>query len=83
MTAAPDLATAPASAHPLSGGKLPRWAPWVVALAAVALALLLAVLTGIAGVAGTTIVAALIFLVLLTAWSFSVEGRRHAADRLA
>ena len=83
MATAPDLATAPGSSHPLSGGKLPRWAPWGVALAAIALALLLAAFTGIAGVAGTTIVAALLFLVLLTGWSFSVEGRRHATDRLA
>jgi phosphate transport system permease protein len=67
----------------LTGGKLPRWAPWAVALAAIAVALLLNVTTSVDGVAGTMVVAVILYVVGQTAWSFSVEGRRHAVDRLA
>jgi phosphate transport system permease protein len=54
-----------------------------VAVCALALAMLLNVTTSVAGVAGTLIVALLLFLAIQTAWSFRVEGRRHAVDRLA
>ena len=67
----------------LAGGKLPRWAVPAVAVAAVALALLLTAFTGIGGIAGTMVVAVLLFAVIQTGWSFAVEGRRHAVDRLA
>ena len=67
----------------LAGGKLPRWAVPTVAAAALVLAVVLNLTTPVAGVAGTLIVAVLIFLVAQTAWSFRVEGRRHAVDRLA
>ncbi len=67
----------------LSGGTLPRWAaPGVLALSAVT-AVILNLTTGVAGIFGTTLVGALIFLTVQTAWSFSVEGRRHAVDRMA
>jgi phosphate transport system permease protein len=49
----------------------------------VAVALGLNVSTGLAGWFGTTIVAALIFMAVQSIWSFAVEGRRHAVDRLA
>jgi phosphate transport system permease protein len=83
--------TAPAPAEPpesvlhraLSGQKLPRWAPWACALAAAVLAIVLAEFTAVSGRAGTFLVGVLLFLVIETAWSFSVEGRRHAKDRLA
>jgi len=67
----------------LAGGKLPRWAVPAVALGALLVAMLLNVTTSVDGVAGTLIVAVLLFLVGQTAWSFAVEGRRHAVDRLA
>ncbi|HET7902643.1 MAG TPA: phosphate ABC transporter permease PstA [Candidatus Nanopelagicales bacterium] len=67
----------------LSGGKLPRWAPAAAGVAAVAVALLLNVVTPVDGVAGTAVVAALLFATIQTVWSFAVEGRRHAVDRLA
>lgn len=67
----------------LAGGKLPRWAPTAVAGAAVVLAVLLNLLTPVDGVAGTLVVGVLVFVIVQTAWSFTVEGRRHAVDRLA
>ena len=67
----------------LTGGRLPRWGFRLVAVGATALALLLNLATPVAGVAGTLIVAILLFLALQTLWSFRVEGRRHAVDRLA
>jgi phosphate transport system permease protein len=67
----------------LAGGRLPRWGVPAVAVCALALAMLLNVTTSVAGVAGTLIVALLLFLVIQTAWSFRIEGRRHAVDRLA
>ena len=76
-------------AHPgtpvqsLSGGTLPRWAPLGCLIAAIALAVLLAAVTPVSGTAGTVLIAALLFAVLQTLWSFTVEGRRHAKDRLA
>ncbi len=67
----------------LSGGRLPRWASPVLIVGSVAAALLLNVTTGLAGWFGTALVAAVILLVVQSAWSFRVEGRRHATDRLA
>jgi phosphate transport system permease protein len=67
----------------LTGGKLPRWAPWGVLVASVAVALLLTTFTSLSGTADVLVVIALLFAVIQTAWSFAVEGRRHAKDRLA
>jgi phosphate transport system permease protein len=67
----------------LVGGTLPRWAPGAVGLGALAVAMALNLSTGLAGWFGTTLVAALTFMVIQSAWSFAVEGRRHAVDRLA
>jgi phosphate transport system permease protein len=67
----------------LSGRTLPRWAPAASAVAAVVVALLLALFTAVSGRAGTFLVAVVLFIAIETAWSFSVEGRRHAKDRLA
>jgi phosphate transport system permease protein len=67
----------------LSGGTLPPWAPWASALAAAVLAVALAALTPVSGRAGTLLVGAVLFVVIETGWSFAVEGRRHAKDRLA
>jgi len=67
----------------LTGRRLPRWGVPAVAVGSLALAMLLNVTTSVAGVAGTLIVAVLLFLALQTGWSFVIEGRRHAVDRLA
>ena len=72
-----------ASADSLSGGHLPRWANPVVLALAVAIAGGLNLTTGLAGWFGTSVVAGLVFLAIMTVWSFAVEGRRHATDRLA
>jgi phosphate transport system permease protein len=67
----------------LTGGKLPRWAGPASGVAALVLAVVLNAVTFIDGIAGTLVVAALLFGVIQTGWSFAVEGRRHAVDRLA
>jgi len=67
----------------LTGKRLPRWAPWAFAGAAIALGLLVQV-TGISAVGlAPGIVAGLAFLIIQTVASWTVEGRRHATDRLA
>ena len=70
-------------AQSLKGGTLPRWAPLGCVAGALALAFGLATFTPISGTAGTLIVAAVLYAVVQSVWSFSVEGRRHAKDRLA
>ena len=67
----------------LASGTLPRWAVGLVGAVAVAAALLLNTFTGVSGWFGTTLVGALVFIALQSVWSFAVEGRRHAVDRLA
>jgi len=67
----------------LAGERLPRWGVPVAAVGALALAFVLNLVTSVDGVAGTLVVAVLLFLVIQTTWSFLVEGRRHAVDRLA
>lgn len=76
-------ATTPATSQSLSGGSLPRWATPALIAIAVALALVLNATTGVSGWFGTTIVGGLILVTIQSVWSFSVEGRRHAVDRLA
>ncbi|HQZ85200.1 MAG: phosphate transport system permease protein [Actinomycetota bacterium] len=81
-----DLGTrpvAPQQGNPLTVKTLPRFAAIYAAIVGVAVALLLNVLTSVQGVAGTAVVAALVFAAGQTVWSFMVEGRRHAVDRLA
>ncbi|MFI0433083.1 MAG: phosphate ABC transporter permease PstA [Candidatus Nanopelagicales bacterium] len=83
-TADDSVSSRDASGTPqLTGKTLPRLSPLYTAAAAVAVAVVLNLTTGVAGVAGTAVVAALCFLVGQTGWSFAVEGRRHAVDRLA
>ena len=65
----------------LTGARLPRWAPLaVLAVAALVTAGLFAV-TPMQGVAEGVVVTVVLFVVLQTAWSFTVEGRRRAVDR--
>ena len=79
--------TAPTALAPLDeslvGGSLPRWATPTVLVGSIVAALALNLTTGLAGWFGTSMVAGLIFLLIQSTWSFAVEGRRHAVDRLA
>ncbi len=67
----------------LAGRRLPKWAPYAVAGAAIALSLILMFTGLIGGIAPAAVVAGLLFLFGQAAWSFRVEGRRHATDRFA
>ncbi|MEK9736975.1 MAG: hypothetical protein VW239_06610, partial [Candidatus Nanopelagicales bacterium] len=67
----------------LTGNRLPRWVPWAIAVGSIILGLLVQV-TGITVVGlAPGFVAAFAFLLVQTATSWTVEGRRHATDRLA
>jgi phosphate transport system permease protein len=75
--------TGAATAEPsLRGRRLPRYALPVFGAGAVLITLLLWATTGFAGRAGFVVFAVLLFMVLQTAISFGVEGRRQAVDRL-
>ena len=67
----------------LVGARLPSWAPYAAGAAAVAVALGLRWLLSWTGWGTAFWTAALLFVIGLTAWSFSVEGRRRAKDRFA
>jgi phosphate transport system permease protein len=61
--------------------RLPHWAPWLVAVVAAALSALLSLTLGWS-VAGWAVLAVLIYVVALPAWSRLVENKRTALDRL-
>ena len=67
----------------LKGDTLPKWAPIASLAIAIGLAVALAKTTAVAGTAGTSVLAVLLFIAIQTLWSFAVEGRRHAVDRMA
>lgn len=67
----------------LVGARLPKGAPLIAGAAGVALALALKFLFGWTGWMTALFSAAALFIIVLTAWSFSVEGRRRAKDRFA
>lgn len=87
LTTAPVSSTAPAANSGLTNGRLPKGSAWgILGLSAVVSAILFAVL-GVAGgqgfnIAGFAVVSVLLYLVLITAISTMVEGRRKAVDRL-
>ena len=71
----------------LTSGHLPAWAPWALLGAAAAISAVIFGLVAVAdgsgfGFPGWAIVAALLYLVLITVISSVVEGRRKAVDRL-
>jgi phosphate transport system permease protein len=83
LTSERTTAGLPDDPYGLAGRVLPRWAlPAVVAMA-VGLSALLVALTPAHGPAEGLVMAAVLFLVLMTAASFAGEGRRRAVDRLA
>ena len=66
----------------LVGRRLPKRALPGLAGAALIVAILMALIGLIQGVALTLLWAVIIFVVVQSVWSFRVEGRRHAVDRL-
>jgi len=62
---------------------LPRFASLYSALVAGGLAAVLVTLTPAQGVAGSLVIWYLLYMAVQTGWSFAVEGRRFAIDRLA
>lgn len=79
----PDATPVAPRVSTLVGARLPSWAPYLVAGVSVALAFGARSALSWTGWGTTFFTAAGLFIVLLTAWSFSVEGRRRAKDRLA
>jgi phosphate transport system permease protein len=75
---APETRSGPAS---IRRPRLPRWAPLLVAVVSVALAGLLGVTLGWGPVA-IVVVAAIVYVIALPAWSRAVESARAATDRL-
>lgn len=68
----------------LKSKQLPKWAPWGVAAAAIIAAIVLSfIFTGGFNVALAALLAGLINLAVIFAWSFAVEGQRKATDRVA
>ena len=67
----------------LVGARLPKFAPYLAGAAGVLLALALKAALGWTGWLTAFFTAALLFIVLLTGWSFAVEGKRRAKDRFA
>jgi phosphate transport system permease protein len=61
--------------------RLPHWAPWLVAVVAAALSALLSLTLGWS-VAGWAVLAVVVYVVALPAWSRLVENARTAVDRL-
>lgn len=66
----------------LVGRRLPKRVLPGLAGAALIVAILMALIGLIQGVALTLLWAVIIFVVVQSVWSFRVEGRRHAVDRL-
>lgn len=72
----------------LTSGQLPRYAPWAMLLVTFAISALLFILLSATGaaagfnVAGFVVVGALLFYVVLYVFSFLIEGRRTAVNRL-
>ena len=67
----------------LTGKRLPRWAPAASLGAGLAIGVVV-LLTGVSIVGlAWWVVALLAYLVIYAGWTLSVEGRRHATDRIA
>jgi phosphate transport system permease protein len=80
-TLTPSPLTPPPS---LKARRLPRWAPWAVGVVSAVIAYLVIYLGGQlrGGVTMTVVAAAILFLILLGATSFSIEGSRAARNRV-
>ncbi|NQU36380.1 MAG: hypothetical protein HQ526_02135, partial [Actinobacteria bacterium] len=62
----------------LAGKRLPSYAPWAAAGGAIVFSVILSLAGVISGIPLIAVIAGLLFVVGETAWSFRVEGRRHA-----
>jgi len=62
---------------------LPRLGTLYSALIAAAITAVIVVVTPAAGIAGSLVIWYLMYMLVQTVWSFRVEGRRFAVDRLA
>ncbi len=67
----------------LVGARLPAAAPIIAAASGVLLALALKAVLSWTGYLTAFFTAALLFIVILSGWSFAVEGKRRAMDRFA
>jgi phosphate transport system permease protein len=83
MTPEHTAAGLPPDPFGLIGRVLPRWALPAVVVFAIALSALIVAATSAHGPAQALVMAALFFLITMTAASFAREGRRRAVDRLA
>lgn len=81
-TPTPHETSADRSRHlPLSHARLPRWAPWLVAVLAGAASALLALTLGW-GLVGWGVAGVVLYAIALPIWSLLVENGRAAKDRL-
>src|ERR1044072_4412321 len=71
------------AASSLRQARLPNWSVPAIALGAAAVMLLLFAVTDLAGVADYIVAATVFAVLVVTAVSLAVEGRRQAVDRLA
>jgi len=83
VTTKPDRASGLPAHSDLVGARLPKWAPYGAAVAGWGIAVGMKYLLGWTGWYTTFFTGAALFIIVLTAWSFSVEGRRRAKDRFA
>lgn len=67
----------------LAGRKMPKALVWSIPLITIAVTLVLFALTGLQGDAGFVVVTLLLYVVIQTGLSFTLEGPRQARDRLA
>ncbi|WP_151774249.1 phosphate ABC transporter permease PstA [Streptomyces abyssomicinicus] len=67
----------------LQGARLPKWAPWGVAVTAVAVAVAAGLAFGLHSRVQWGLIAAVLFVLGTFALSAKVEGRRQAKDRVA
>ncbi len=89
ITAAPPSASPPSvsAAMRITNGRLPKWAPWAILVGSLAVSVVFFGVMAVAAgsglsLAGVGIVTVLVYLVLITAISSVVEGRRKGVDRL-
>jgi len=82
-TTTPNGSSALPAHSDLVGARLPKWAPYGSAVAGWGIAVGMKFVLGWTRWYTTFFTGAALFIIVLTAWSFSVEGRRRAKDRFA
>ncbi|MER5440562.1 phosphate ABC transporter permease PstA [Streptomyces sp. NPDC002790] len=79
-TRTPDTPRTPST---LSAARLPRWAPWAIAVGSIAAGCAIGLGAGLSSRIQWGLIAALLFVLVSYALAAKVEGRRQAKDRLA